>query len=180
VKGFLAFAAALLLGACAAGSGRVETLSQAPSFRAKALAIATVRGGRESGPAIAREAARLLTAGGLPTSVLEDSDSVLAGSALGLDVAGNPRVLAEIRRATGADAVVFLALDPSWRTLDAAALDLATGDPVLRATARPRGDAFASAREAAAAAAEALSSLAPERARAAAAARDGIDEIPVP
>lgn len=174
--------AVLSSAACAAGSGRVETHSQAPSFRARGLAIAAARGARGKGPELARALSARLEAGGLRAAALEESDSVLAGSALGLDVASNPRVLAEIRSATGADAVVFLSLDPAWKALDVAVLDLATGEPVLRAAARPRGDAFATADEVAAAAAEALSGLSPERAKAAAAARadGGISEIPVP
>lgn len=170
------------LAACAAGSGRVETHSQAPSFRAKGLALAAARGARGKGPELSRALSSRLEAGGLHAAALEESDSVLAGSALGLDVASNPRVLSEIHSATGADAIVFLTLDPAWKTLDVAVLDLATGEPVLRATARPRGDAFASVDEVAASAAEALSGLSPERAKAAAAARagGGLDEIPVP
>jgi hypothetical protein len=174
--------AVLFLSACAAGSGRVETSSRAPSFRARTLAIAAARDGRGKSVDLARELTRRLEAGGFRAAALEDSDSVLAGSALGLDMASDPRVLAEVRRATGADAIVFLTLDPGWRSLDVAVLDLATGEPVLRAAARPRGESFASPDEAAEAAAEALASLSPDRARASAAARagDGADEIPVP
>ncbi|MBI3564036.1 MAG: hypothetical protein HY079_02435, partial [Elusimicrobia bacterium] len=51
---------------------------------------------------------------------------------------------------------------------------------VLRAAVRPRGEAFASADEAASAAAEALAALAPERERARSAAVEQADEIPVP
>lgn len=174
-----------VLCACAPGSGRVETHSQAPSFRAKTLAVAPVRGAGSRGSDVARALVARLEAGGFKASALEESDSVLAGTALGLDIASNPRVLAEIRDATGADAVVFVTLDPAARSMDVAALDLASGEPVLRATARPGGDAFALPNEAAGAAAEALSALAPERvkAKAAAAARDeggGLDDIPVP
>ncbi len=171
---------AVLLGACASGSGRVETLSQAPSFRATALAVAPARG---TGPLRARLARALtsrLQAGGLRAVDLESSDSVLAGSALGLDVASDPRVLAEIRRATGADAVVFVTADPGWASLDVQVLSAETGDPVLRAVARPRGSAFEDVDEAAAAAAEAVSALSAEHVRVKAAAAELGDEIPVP
>ena len=173
-------AAAAVLSACAMGSGRVETLSSAPSFRAKVLAIAKPRGGGAKGVELARALGKRLQAGGIRAPSLEEADSVLAGSALGLDIASDPRVLAEIRRATEADGIVFLTLDPSWRSLDVSVLDASTGDVVLRATARPSGEAFESADEAAAAAAEALSGLAPERHRAAAAAREQTDELPIP
>lgn len=173
-------AAAAALSACAFGSDRVETLSQAPSFRAKVLAIAATRGAGAKGVELSRALARRLQAGGIRAAALEESDSVLAGSALGLDAASDPRVLAEIRRATGADGIVFMSLDPNWRTLDVSVLDAETGDVVLRAAARPSGEAFESADDAAAAAAEALSGLAPERRKAAAAARGRTDEIPVP
>lgn len=173
-------AAAALASACALGSGRVETTSQAPSFRAKVLAIAQTRGGGAKGVQLARALVKRLSAGGIRAVALEDSDSVLAGTALGLDIASNPRVLAEIRRATEADGVVFVTLDPDWRSLDVSVLDAVTGDVVLRATGRPSGDAFESPDEAAASAAEALSELAPERRRAAAAARETTDELPLP
>ena len=174
-------AAALVLSACAGGSGRVETTSKELAFRAKVLAIGAVRGaGGAKALALSRELARRLQAGGIRTVSLEESDSVLAGSVLSLDVAADPRVLDEVRRATGADGIVFLTLDPGWKTLDVAVLDAATGEAVLRATARPRGDAFASPEEAASAAAEALSALAPDRQRAAAAAKEQTDDLPVP
>lgn len=177
---FAWLAAAASLSACALGSGRVETLSQAPSFRAKILAIAATRGAGAKGPALARAVEARLHAGGMRAVALEDSDSVLAGSALSLNVAADQSVLAEIRRATGADGVVFLRLDPKWRTLDVSVLDAVTGDPVLRATARPSGEAFESVDEAGAAAAEALAKLAPGRAAAAAAARERAGDIPLP
>lgn len=172
--------AAAVLGACAPGSGRVVTTARAPSFRAKVLAIAPVRGAGPLRLSLPRALAARLRAGGMRAVDLEESDSVLAGSALGLDVAADPRVLAEIRRATDADAVVFLSADPSWRSLEVQALALSTGEPVLRATARPKGVSFGSADEAAAAAAEALSGLAAERERARSAATEDADEIPVP
>lgn len=173
-------ATAALVSACALGSGRIETTSQAPSFHAKVLAIAQTSGGGAKGAELTRSLVKRLTAGGIRAASLEEADSVLAGSALGLDIASDPRVLAEIRRATEADGIVFLSLDPGWRSLDVAVLDAVTGDVVLRATARPSGTAFGSPDEAAGAAAEALSGLAPERRRAAAAARERTDELPLP
>ena len=171
---------AAALSACALGSGRVETTSQAPSFKAKVLAIAATRGAGPKGVEIARDLSRRLQAGGIRAPALEESDSVLAGSALSLEIASDPRVLAEIRRATEADGIVFLSLDPNWRTLEVSVVDSVTGDLVLRATARPAGEAFETADDAAAAAAEALSGLAVERHKAAAAARQKTDELDVP
>lgn len=177
-----ALPAALLaaLGACTLSPARVETLSQAPSFHAKVLAVAAVRGAGPKGDGLAKALARRLTDGGVRAVSLESADSVLAGSVVGLEAAGDPRVLAEIRRATDADGVVFVTVTPDWSALDVSVLDANTGDGVLRATARARGDAFDSADEAASAAAQALAGLAPEKAKAAAAATDSSDELPVP
>ena len=94
----------------------------------------------------------------------------------------NPRLLDEIRRATGADAIVFLSLDPSWRALEISALDARTGDAVLRSAAHPKSAAFEGAGEIADAAARALSSLAGER-RAVRTSRPDeppLDELPLP
>ena len=146
------------------------------------MALAATRGARGKAVDISRELTARLAAQGLPASALEESDSVLAGAAVELEAAANPRLLAEIRRATGADAVVFLSLDPFWRTLDISALDARTGDAVMRVAARPRGDAFATPAEIAAAAARALAPLAAER-RAPKASRPDeppLDEIPLP
>ncbi|HEX4047047.1 MAG TPA: hypothetical protein VH309_04410 [Elusimicrobiota bacterium] len=173
-------AAAAALSACALVSGNVETLSRAPSFRAKVLAIAATRGAGAKGPALAAELARRLAAGGIRAPSLEDADSVLAGTAMSLDIAADPRVLAEIRRATGADGVVFLSLDPDWRSLDVSVLDAVTGDVVLRATAHPEGKSFETIDAAASAAAEALSGLAQDDAKAAAAATDKTGDLPLP
>ncbi len=169
-------------GACAsfAPGRRVEVLSRAPSFRARALAIATTRGAQGGGARFADALARRLQEGGLRAVALEDSDSVLAGSALGLDVAANPRVLAEIKRATGADAIVFAAFDPGRTGLAVTVLDATSGEAVLRAAARPRGAAFASMDEAAAAAARALIPLSRDRPRAAAAADPSYGDLPMP
>lgn len=162
-------------------SGRVETMSKVPTFRAKVLAIAEARGGGGGkGLALSREAARRLQAGGVRAFVLQESDSLLAGSALGLSLRSDPRVLADIRRTTGAEAVVFLTLDPNWHSLEIAVLEAATGVAVLRATAHAHGEKFSSPEEAGADAAEALSYLAPERQKAAAAAMESSDDLSTP
>ena len=171
----------LLLTACVSPE-RNDAISNAPSFRAKAVAVAATRGARGKGVEISRALVKRLEALGLRASALEESDSVLAGSALGLETAMNPRLLAEIREATGADAVAFLTLDPSWRSLEVSALDTRTGDAVLRAVANPRADAFANSQEVADAAARVLGALAAER-RAPRATRPDeppLDEIPLP
>lgn len=172
--------ALLLLAACGAAE-RQESLSRSPSFRARTVAVAATRGARGKGVEISRALVRRLESLGLTASALEESDSVLAGSAIGLEAARNPRLLDEIRRATGADAVVFLSLDPAWRGLEVSALDARTGDAVLRSVAHPRGDAFADSAEVADAASRALAPLASER-RGAKATRPGdpVDEIPLP
>ncbi len=156
-------------------------MSRAPSFRAKSAAIAATRGARGKGLDIARELSRRLEAVGLPARALEESDSVLAGSSVGVEAALNPRLLDEIRGATGADAIIFLSLDPSWRSLEVVAVDARSGDAVLRAPVSPRGDAFASPAEIAAAAARILAPISAER-RAPRASRpdEPIDEIPLP
>ena len=176
----MVLAAAAALSGCSLGAGRIQTQSRVPSFRAKTLALAAIRGAGPKGVELARALARRLEAGGVKAAALEDSDSVLAGAALGLDMGADPRVLDEVRRATGADGIVFMTLDPNWRTLDVSVLDAATGEVVLRATARPSGKIFESADEAASAAAEALAPLAAERHKAAAAPREKPGEIPVP
>ncbi|MCM2303172.1 MAG: hypothetical protein NDJ72_00600 [Elusimicrobia bacterium] len=170
----------LLLAGCGTGDRR-EELSRAPSFRARTIAVAATRGARGKGVQISRDLVARLEGLGLKASALEESDSVLAGSAIGLEAARNPRLLDEIRRATGADAVVFLSLDPSWRSLEVSALDARSGDAVLRSAAHPRGDAFSDAAEVAEAAARALSSLATERRTPRATRSDApADELPLP
>jgi hypothetical protein len=176
-----AAAVLVLLSACAPGSGRVTTQSVAPSFRSTTLAIAPTAGASARSVPLAHDLSRRLLLAGMRGVPLEEADSVLAGSALTLEGAADPRVLAEIRQTTGADAVAFLTLSPGWKALDVAVLSTDSGEVVLRATARPRGEAFATPEDAAAAAAEALAALAPDRARGAAAVRENSgDDIPVP
>jgi len=119
-----------------------------------------------------------LEGGGTRLAVLEESDSVLAGTSLGLEEASNPRLLAEISRATEAEALLFLSLDSAWSSLDVVVLDLHSGESVLRAAARPQGEAFASPAEVSDAAAEALAGLFRNKPRAA--PGDPSEEIPVP
>lgn len=171
----------VLLTASCAGSGRDEALSRAPSFRAKSAAIAATRNARGKGLDVARALARRLEASGLKATALEESDSVLAGSAIGVESAINPRLLDEIRGATGAEAIVFLTLDPSWKSLEVVAVDSRSGDAVLRAPASPRGDAFASADEIAAAAARILAPISAVRRTPRASRPDEpVDELPLP
>lgn len=171
----------LLLAGCSTAE-RGDVLSNSPSFRARTVAVAATRGSRGKGVEISRELVKRLEALGLTASALEESDSVLAGSALGLEAAMNPRLLDEIRRATGADAVVFLSLDPTWRALEISALDARTGDAVLRSALHPRGDAFSNPQEIADAAARSLAPLAAERRAPKASHPDDskTDEIPLP
>lgn len=170
-----------MIAACAPAE-RNDVLSHSPSFRARTVAVAATRGARGKGVEISRALVSRLESSGLTASALEESDSVLAGSALGLEAARSPRLLDEIRRATGADAIVFLSLDANWRALEISALDARTGDAVLRSVAHPRADAFAGASEIADAAARALSPLAAERRAPKASRADGpaIGEIPLP
>lgn len=173
--------ALLLLASCATG-GRDSSEVSVPGFRARSLALATVRGARGQGVAVSRATAARLEAQGLNATALEETDSVLAGSAVSLENAMNKSVLDEIRRATGADAVVFLSFDPNWRSLDVSAIDARTGDAVLRTAAHPRAEEFSGPEEAAAAAVKALMPLASERRkpRASQAPGEPVDEIPAP
>ncbi|OGR91371.1 MAG: hypothetical protein A2V88_16800 [Elusimicrobia bacterium RBG_16_66_12] len=174
-----ALAALLLVALAACSSDRVETYSRSPSFRARTLAVASVLGAKGKSGEIARVLSSRLEGAGMRCVDLESSDSVLAGSALSLEAAANPRLLAEVRRATEAEGLVFLSLESSWRSVEVVVLDLRTGEAVLKAEGRPRGESFATAEEAAAVAAEILGGLSQERRKAARAA-DSADEIPVP
>jgi len=145
------------------------------------VTIAASKGARGKGVEISRELLRRLASAGLSASSLEESDSVLAGSALEIESARSPRLLAEIRRATGADAIVFLSLDPAWRALEISVLDARTGDAVLRSAAHPRDEAFVDAPEIAEAAARILAALGAERRVPRASRADApMDEIPLP
>ncbi|OGS41523.1 MAG: hypothetical protein A2506_06500 [Elusimicrobia bacterium RIFOXYD12_FULL_66_9] len=166
-----------VLAACS--SDRVETFSRAPAFRATVLAVAGVRGARGKGGEIVQGLASMLGSSGMRCVDLQESDSVLAGSVLSLDAVSNPRLMAEVRRATEADGLAFISMDTSWRFLEIVVLDVRNGEPVLKAEGRPRGEAFATPQEASAVAAEILGVLS-QHARRAALATDSLDEIPVP
>jgi hypothetical protein len=161
-------AAALLLASCAPFAGRIEVQSSAPSFHARTLAIAAVQGVKPlAAAALERALAPRLRDEKLGAAALDDSDSVLAGGALTMDMAADPSVRSEVARATRADGILFLTVGPGWRSLQISVIGAATGDIVFNATARPWGKAFASPDAAAAAAAKALAPLAlkhPERA----------------
>ena len=126
------------------------------------MAVAATLGSRGKSAEISRELVKRLGAFGITASSLEESDSVLAGSAVGLD-SMNPRLLDEIRRATGADAVVFLSLDSGWNALEVSAVDARTGDAAHRSVARARGGAFTGPAAIAEAAARELAPLGAER-----------------
>lgn len=105
----------------------------------------------------------------------------MAGTALDPESALNPGLLDEIRRATGADAVILLALDPEWSSAEVYAMDARTGEAVLRKTAKPRGAVFTNPAEVAAAAARELAPLAARRkAPKATKADEPMEEIPLP
>lgn len=171
-------ALAVALCACALGSARVEVLSREPSFRARTAALVSVGGIGDRGDKIASLLAKRLKSYGIKAVPIRSVDSVIAGSTLDLDVAGDPRVLAEIRRATGADSVVFVNVAPDARSLETTVLNARSGEAVLQARARPRGASFGSNDEIAAAAAQSLSSVA--LGRRAAAERDRAEELPPP
>ncbi len=156
------------------------TYSRAPSFRARTLAVAGLRGAQGTSGEMIRLLISQLEPSGIRCVDLKSSDSVLAGAALNLQAAVDPHLLAEVRRATEAEGLVFLNLDSSGRFIEVIVLDLRTGEPVLKAEGRPRGKAFATVEESAAIAAEALGVLSQNRRKATVRASDSTDEIPVP
>jgi len=168
-------AAAAALAGCAALPPKLVILSRSRAFRAQAVAVAALTGDDARDPEVSRALARAAEGAGLRASSLEEADAVLAGAAISLDTVSDPRTLAQIRRSTGADAVVLLSFDPGLASAQLSVLDAQTGDAVLRATIKPRGAALSGYDEAAQAAGSALSAL---TGRPAAAAR--LDDIPVP
>ncbi|MDX6769444.1 MAG: hypothetical protein SF051_07920 [Elusimicrobiota bacterium] len=158
----LAMSCAAALCACAGSGGRVETLSRAPSRAYARLAVAGVSApGALGGEDLPRALAAALS-DRFEAAAAADADSVVSSAELGLSGA-SPGMLAELRRATGAEAVVFGALTRRADALELTVLDARTGDLVLRVRVRPQGEAFGSAREAAAAGAAALAPLASGR-----------------
>lgn len=159
----LALALGLITASCTGPSGRIQTLTRAPSYRAKSFAIVSVRDPKGFGDEIIRSLTLRLETAGQRGRTLDGADSVLAGTPLSLGVAVDPRILDEIRNATGAEAVVFVAMDADWTALDLAAIDTGSGQTVLRAQGRPKGKVFLSPDEAGITAAEALAALSPEK-----------------
>lgn len=169
-----AWAAAALLAACAAG--RVETLYRGPAPALTRVAVAGISGpGPLGGDAAARALAAAL-ARSIEAVAAADADTVVGG---GLDMPrASAAVLAELRRATGAEAVVFGTVSPRGERLELSVVDARTGELLLRARARPRGAAFASVEEAGAAGAAALAPLA--RGRGGEPTAPEPDELPPP
>jgi len=168
-----AAACAAGLAACAAFPPKIELQSRARGFRAQSAAVAARTGQPERDATVSRELARAAQSAGLRAVSLDEADGVLAGTAISLDSLTDPRVLAQLRRSTGADVAVFLGVDPEGRSAQLTAIDTLSGDTVLRAIIRPRGKSF-SAEAAAEAAAGPLSTLSGR------AVAPRLDEIPVP
>jgi hypothetical protein len=172
--------AALLLAGCAGGGGggKVEVLSQAPTPRLTRLAVASVTGTDDlRGGERARELAAALDRR-FDAVAAGDADTVMSSTELGLQGA-SPGALAELRRATGAEGVVFATMGPRSAWLELAVLDATSGDLLLRVRARPAsGPSFTSFRAAAAAGAQALAPLS-RRGRSKPSAPED-DELPPP
>jgi hypothetical protein len=167
------WAAAAGLAACAAFPPKVELQSRARGFRAQSAAVAALTGAPEKDPAVSRALARAARSAGLRAVSLEEADGVLAGTEISLDSLSDPRTLAQLRKATGADIAVFLGVDPAGVSAQLTVIDTLSGDAVLRAIIRPRGKTM-TPEEAAQAASGPLSTLSGRGV----AAR--FDEIPVP
>ena len=146
----------------------------------KVIAIAPVAGEGPLGKSLPRRIIERLDGSGIHAVDLQGADSVLAGAALGVETASNPRILAEIFDATAAEAVVFLTATPSWNAIDVQAIRTTSGDPILHATVRPRLEYFSTTDEAASAVVQALAQITVDRARVHAAAVMDLDEIPQP
>lgn len=178
MKASWALGALLLAGCAGAGGAKVEVLARAPSPRLSRLAVAGVTGAEDlRGAERARELAAALD-GRFDAMAAGDADTVMSSTELGLQGA-SPGALAELRRATGAEGVVFASLGPRSAWLELAVLDATSGDLLLRVRARPAsGGSFPSFRAAAAAGAQALAPLA-RRTRSKPSAPED-DELPPP
>lgn len=154
---------AVLLAACAAGGSRVETLARAPFVPISKLAVASVTGTEDlRGSDLVRALASALN-GRFDAVAASEADTVMSSTELGL-AGASPGALAELRRATGAEGVVFGSLGPKAAYIELAVLDARSGDVLLRVRARPSaGSSFASYSAAAAAGAEALAPLSRRR-----------------
>lgn len=167
----------LSLAACAAPGRDVEVLARGPGSPVSRLAVAGVAGADAPGwSGLPRLLASAL-GGRFDAVAAADADTVISSAELGPG-GSSPAALAELRRATGAEAVVFATLAPGAAALELAALDARTGDVLLRVRVRPRGGPFSSPRAAADAGAAALSPL--SRRRRAKPSLPDEDELPPP
>jgi hypothetical protein len=180
MKNFWFCAMTFLPLACAGVTSRVEKITQAASFHPSRVAIAAAHDARGKGVEMSRVLAQRLQSTGLQAVVLEESDSVVAGALLGVDVAADPHLIAEIRRATEADGIVFMNLEPNWQSMDIVVLNAMNGELVLRAKVKPQGDTFSSVEDVVAAAAKSLSGLTGRKVKAIKKESSDIDEIPMP
>jgi len=158
---------------CAMLPPRTEILSRSPSFKAQTVVVAAFGADPAADPEVSRALAAAARSAGLRALPLEAMSAALPGAVVSPDVLCDPRTLTELRRSSGVDAVVLVALDPSGTSARLTALDARTGDAVLRATLRPRGESFTGAAQIAQAAAAAiaeLSSAPPAR----------LEDLPVP
>lgn len=148
-----------IFAACAGGplSGKHS------AFHTRTVAITETSGAGKQGTAISAAFSRHLEQAGIRSFLLEETDEVLAGSAMSLPKDPNPRLLQEIRRVTSAEAVAILALDGARRWVDVTVLDARDGAVLLSAKEHPAGEKFKSINEVAGAAAKALSLVPGER-----------------
>lgn len=153
---------------------KTDILARNTSFKARVVAVAALTGGGREDALAARALVDAARRAGLTATSLDESDAGLAGTPISLDALSDPRVLAQVRAATGADAVVLLTYEPGGASARIDALDAASGDSVLRATLTPRSGVFSDAPDAARSAFAALATLAgrPPTAR--------LDDIPEP
>ena len=174
-----ALLALLAGGLCAcAGGGHGDVLIAGPSKALTRLAVAGVSGpGALGGEGAARALAAALNESRFDAVAAADADSVVSSAELGLSGA-SPGTLAELRRATGAEAVVFATVAPDGASLELAVLETRNGDVLRRVRVRSRGERFASAREAAVAGAAALAPLA--KGKRGKASAPELDELPPP
>ncbi len=165
------------LAACSSGGGS-KSLSQGPRKAVSRMVVASVSGpGEYGGESAARALAEALSAGRFEAVAAADADTVVSGAELGLSGA-SPATLAELRRATEAQAVVFGTFAPKGDSLDLTVLDARSGDVLGRVRVKSDGAAFTSMREAARAAAAALAPLA--KGRRGKATAPELDELPPP
>lgn len=172
MKRLVGLLAAALAG-CALLPPKTVILSRAESFRAQTAGVAALSGVQGRDFEVSRALVRAAQSAGLKAFSLWETD-VLPGAVISADVLSDPRVLADLRRTSGADVVVLLTLEPDWSAATLTAVDTRTGDTALRAALKPSGRAFAGAEAAAQAAVPALSliSAAPPSTR--------IEDLPVP